>query len=45
MRNFGTKQIIPADEFSPYDKQEVRWVFYLIGAVVLGIVGIGVFIA
>ena len=45
MRNFGHRKIVPADEFSPYEWQEVRWPVYLIVAVTLGLVGIGVFIA
>jgi hypothetical protein len=46
MRNFGLgKHIVPADEFSPYLEPDRIWPFYVIGAVTLMIVGIGVFIA
>ncbi len=44
-RNFGHRKIIRADEFSPYDRPDARWPFYVVLGFSLCLVGIGVFIA
>ncbi len=47
-RNFGfraKRSYIGADDFSPYPEPDVRWPFYVLGALTLMLVGIGIFIA
>lgn len=44
-RNFGFKRIVPADQFSPYERDDVLFWVAALCAWVLILVGLGIFIA